>query len=54
MADVYDREKRSAVMRNIKSKENKSTELALIEIFREQGVLGWLPGEGSPGLCFSK
>lgn len=33
MADVYDKTKRSAVMRNIKSKGNKSTELALIGLF---------------------
>lgn len=41
MVDVYDKIKRSAVMRNIKSKGNKSTELALIKVFREQGIIGW-------------
>lgn len=35
MADVHDKEKRSAVMLNIKSKGNKITEISLIEVFRE-------------------
>jgi DNA mismatch endonuclease (patch repair protein) len=57
MADVYDKEKRSAVMRNIKGKGNKSTELALIAIFREQGLNGWrrgYPVKGHPDFVFLK
>ncbi len=57
MADVYDKEKRSAVMRNIKGKGNKSTELALIAIFREQGINGWRRGyqvKGHPDFVFLK
>lgn len=44
MADGYDKAKRSAVMRDIKSKGNKSTELALIEVFKELGIIGWRRG----------
>ena len=41
MADIFDKEKRSAIMRQVKSKKNKSTELRLIKIFKENGVTGW-------------
>lgn len=57
MADVYDKEKRSAVMRSIKGKGNKSTELALIAIFCEQGINGWRRGysvKGHPDFVFLK
>lgn len=57
MADVYDKEKRSAVMRNIKGRGNKSTELALIAVFREQGIGGWrrgYPVKGHPDFVFLK
>jgi DNA mismatch endonuclease (patch repair protein) len=57
LADIYDKEKRSAVMRNIKSNGNKSTELALISVFREQGIKGWrrgYPVKGHPDFVFMK
>lgn len=38
MADVFDAEKRSDIMRQVKSKKNKSTELRLIEVFKENGL----------------
>ena len=41
MADVFDAEKRSDIMRQVKSKKNKSTELRLIEIFKQNGITGW-------------
>lgn len=34
MADIFDKEKRSSIMRQVKSNRNKSTELRLIEIFK--------------------
>lgn len=34
MADVFNEEKRSEIMRQVKSKKNKSTELRLIAIFK--------------------
>ena len=41
MADVFDKEKRSDIMRHVRSKGNKSTELKLIEIFHSLGIKGW-------------
>ena len=55
MADVYDVEKRSSIMRNIKSKGNKSTEMRLIDVFGEQGIKGWrrgYPVKGHPDFVF--
>jgi len=57
MADIFSREKRSAIMRNIASKGNKSTELVLMRIFREQGITGWRRGyqvKGHPDFVFLK
>ena len=55
MADVFDKTKRSIIMRNIKSKGNKSTEMSLIGIFHEQGIKGWrrgYPVTGHPDFVF--
>lgn len=41
MADVFDKEKRSDIMKRVRSTENKSTELKLIEIFKAVGITGW-------------
>lgn len=41
MADVFSKEKRSDIMRRVKSQKNKSTELQLIEVFKEQHVIGY-------------
>ena len=41
MADVFDSEKRSDIMKRVKSKGNKSTEIKLIEVFGELGIKGW-------------
>lgn len=41
MADVFSKEKRSQVMRSVRSKRNKTTELRLIEIFRQHNIIGW-------------
>lgn len=57
MADVFDEEKRSEVMRQVKSKKNKSTELRLIEIFKQNGITGWrrnYPVKGHPDFVFPK
>ena len=35
MADIFNNEKRSEIMRKVKSKKNKSTELRLIDIFKQ-------------------
>lgn len=41
MADVFDEYKRSEIMRKVRSKGNKSTELRLIQLFKECGITGW-------------
>ena len=41
MPDVYDKTTRSLVMSKVRSKNNKSTELRLIHIFREYCISGW-------------
>ncbi len=41
MADVFNKEKRSDIMKHIRSKGNKSTELKLIEVFKTLGITGW-------------
>jgi DNA mismatch endonuclease (patch repair protein) len=55
MADVFDKKTRSEVMRSVKSSGNKSTELKLIKIFKENGVKGWrrhYPIKGRPDFVF--
>ena len=57
MADVFDKDKRSSIMKNVRSKGNKSTELKLIEIFRANGITGWRRGyrvKGCPDFVFLK
>ena len=41
MADIFNKEKRSQVMSLVHSKNNKTTELKLIEIFKQNGIIGW-------------
>ena len=41
MPDVFTKEKRSAVMSRIRGRGNKETELALVRMFRVEGVTGW-------------
>ena len=41
MADVFKKEKRSEIMSAVHSKQNKTTELRLIEIFKEHKITGW-------------
>lgn len=41
MSDIFDKEARSEIMRAVKSKNTKSTELALIALFRENHITGW-------------
>ena len=57
MADVFDSQERSDVMRQIKSKRNKTTEIRLIEIFKQNNVTGWkrnYPVKGHPDFVFLK
>jgi len=41
MADKFTKVERSLIMKAVKSKGNKSTELKLISIFKENGITGW-------------
>jgi DNA mismatch endonuclease, patch repair protein len=41
MADVFTKTKRSEVMSRIRGSGNKDTELALIRLFRANGITGW-------------
>ena len=55
MADTFDQEKRSAIMKSVKSSGNKSTELRLIGYFKENGITGWrrkYPVKGHPDFVF--
>lgn len=57
MADIFDDEKHSEIMRKVKSKKNKSTELRLIDIFKQNGITGWkrnYPVKGHPDFVFQK
>ena len=55
MADVFNSQKRSDIMRQVKSKRNQSTELRLIEVFKQNGITGWrrnYPVKGHPDFVF--
>ena len=57
MADIFLPEKRSEIMRQVKSKRNKSTEMRLIAFFKANGVKGWrrnYPLIGKPDFVFPK
>lgn len=57
MADVFNKEKRSDIMRRVRSNNNKSTELRLIEIFKQNSIKGWkrnYPVKGHPDFVFIK
>ncbi len=41
MADIFDKNKRSEIMKQVRSKKNKSTELKLIQIFKDNNIHGW-------------
>lgn len=55
MADVFDSKKRSDIMSKVRSNNNKSTELALIKLFKENNITGWKrnhPVKGHPDFVF--
>lgn len=41
MSDIFDKEERSRIMRSVKSKNAKSTELAMIALFKANNITGW-------------
>ena len=55
MADVFDGKKRSEIMKKVRSRNNKSTELKLIQVFSENSIKGWrrgYPVKGHPDFVF--
>ena len=57
MADTFGKSERSRIMRAVKSRGNKSTELRAIEIFKQYKIKGWRRGYklfGSPDFVFLK
>lgn len=41
MADIFDKSKRSNIMQKVRSKNNKSTELKVIDLFKQNNITGW-------------
>lgn len=57
MTDSFSQKKRSEIMKAVKSKGNKSTEIKLIEIFKFHHVIGWRRNSsliGHPDFIFPK
>jgi DNA mismatch endonuclease (patch repair protein) len=57
MTDTYSKQVRSRVMRSVKGRGNKSTELKAVRLFREHEITGWrrhLPLSGKPDFAFPK
>ena len=55
MPDIYSSQKRSEIMSRVRGEGNKSTELRLIELFREHRIKGWrrnYPLPGKPDFVF--
>lgn len=57
MSDVFNKEKRSQIMRAIKSRNTRSTERTLLSLLKENGVTGWRRNydvKGHPDFVFLK
>lgn len=57
MSDTFDKVTRSSIMRAVKSKNTKSTELVLIKLFKENHITGWRHNydvKGHPDFVFLK
>ena len=57
MSDIFTSEKRSVVMKAVKSRNTKTTELKMIEIFKDLHIIGWrrtYPLIGKPDFVFPK
>jgi DNA mismatch endonuclease, patch repair protein len=49
MSDIFSKEKRSDVMSRVRSRGNRRTELALIELLRRHKIRGWRRHSKLPG-----
>lgn len=57
MADIFTKRQRSEIMRAVKSRGNKSTEIKLVKIFKSHHVIGWRRNSslaGHPDFIFPK
>lgn len=57
MTDVVSKKQRSKIMRSVRSSGNRSTELRLIQLFKEHGIKGWRRNYklvGNPDFVFPK
>ena len=57
MSDVFSKSVRSEIMRQVKSSRNKSTELKLIQFFKDKKIIGWRRNYklfGKPDFAFPK
>jgi DNA mismatch endonuclease (patch repair protein) len=57
VTDFLSKEKRSKVMSAVRSKGNKTTEIAMIKVFRENKIIGWRRNcklQGKPDFVFPK
>ena len=57
MSDIFSKEKRSQVMKAVKSKNAKTTELKMLQIFKTSHIIGWrrtYPMKGKPDFVFPK
>ena len=55
MADIFNKEKRSEIMSKVRSKNNASTELKLISLFKKYSITGWKRNykvKGKPDFIF--
>jgi DNA mismatch endonuclease, patch repair protein len=57
MADTFSKEQRSQIMRQVKSSRNKSTEIKLLQYFKDRKIIGWRRNYklfGKPDFAFPK
>ncbi len=57
MADTFSKQERSKIMRSVKSSGNKSTEIRLIQLFKQHQIKGWRRNYklyGNPDFVFPK
>ena len=57
MGDVFSKEKRSQVMKAVKSRNAKTTELKMLQVFKDLHIIGWrrtYPLVGKPDFVFPK
>lgn len=55
MADIYSKAKRSHIMSRVRARGNRKTELALVNLLRQHGIIGWrrhLKLFGNPDFVF--